>query len=217
MSDETSLQLDISLIPFGSRKTGTARPDSDYDVLMVSADLARHVVPQPLPHDEPDFYKPTTPVVYHHQKKREWSLELWHRLGGDKAVEKFYHLAAGKLLPEHGQVDPKQVDLFLYVPPEMSQRVWAVRLKWQLYNARVDFASTRLFENIAAFPALRERHQQILRSGVKVREQAVAIELALCEVAGLEDDDEYRRYASLSEIRRNFGRYQDSVAETGLE
>lgn len=209
--------FDVSIRLFGSHKLGCARPDSDIDVMLVEDDLVELLLPKPIPHDEPGFYAADTPPAYHHQRKREWSRQLWERLGGDDGVAQMADLAARHIATLVDPFERERMQLFLYVPPRVSPELWAIHLAWEDYNAHLDFACAFAEKHAADDPALRDEVAAVLASELGNRRRAEAIEETVRRRVGVGLAQEYRRYRSLTELRRGVGRYADGVAATGLD
>jgi hypothetical protein len=198
------MHVDISIILFGSRLTGNARPDSDYDVFLVSEEFAKKVVPQPLPHHLPQFYDPSFGIANHHQAKRAWSLDLWNRLGGNAGIDRFRELAAKNLRDRFPEVTAERVDLFLHLPKSVSRTVYTVRLVWEDVHARFDFAYDALRQYAGASPELEQFANQVLEKYPTRRQQAIELEKRLTELGGASVTDAHLQYKSLPEqLRRN--------------
>ena len=209
--------FNVSVRLFGSHKLGRARPDSDIDVMLVENEMVRLLLPRPIPHDEPGFYDPDTPPAYHHQRKREWSHQLWERLGGDAGVARLFDLAAAHIATIVEPFDRDKMQLFLYVPESVSPQLWAIHLAWADYNAHLDFACAMARCHAEEDATLATEVADVMRGDGGNRTKAKAIDdLLRCRV-GVGLRDEYRRYRSLTELRRGVGRYADGVAATGLD
>jgi predicted nucleotidyltransferase len=206
----------LEIVLFGSHAAGMARPGSDFDVLLVGNDFARHVVPQPLPHDEMGFYKPNMDVREHHRRKHSWSVELWSRLGGDVGVLELRRRALNYLTGLGYEATEKGLELFLYFPVDVSPVVWAVELAWQDVHARFDFVCDAMKSHIMLIPEMGEWQQKILASPISISEKATACEQELLRISGLNPNNEYRKYGSLSELRRGNAGHKKAVAQTGL-
>ena len=205
-----SKKCEVTPILFGSRRTGQARADSDYDVLLVADDLTRLIVPRPLPHDEPGFYDPDVAIAGHHAQKHLWSQELWQRLGGEASVAQFQELTSAFLRPQFGDVDPSCVDLFLYFPPDVSARVWAVRLEWSHDNAMLDYVCAEARKYWEQDSELKAIYQRPASSA----QRATALMNAM-QHRGISIADDYLRSASLPEMRRDVPRYEECRDQTG--
>ncbi len=203
------MHVDVSIVLFGSRLSGKAGPQSDYDVFLASEEFAANVVPQPLPHDQPRFYESSFGIVNHHQAKRSWSNELWKRLGGDQGIGRFRELAAQDLRNRFPDITPDRVDLFLHIPKPVSSEVYAVRLAWDADLARFDFAYDALRQHLGESPELKVFFEQLSKKSLPRRLQAIEIEKRLTELTGAKANDTYRQYFSLPELLRREPAYEE--------
>jgi hypothetical protein len=109
---------------FGSRATGKAQPNSDWDVIITDQRLAG-VIPQPFFTHIPGLYD-TGPENFY-LTARKWSLECLAALGGERGLEALKEEAKRQL---NIVADNSSIDLFLHMPPAYGEDVWAIRLKF---------------------------------------------------------------------------------------
>ena len=194
------MRVDLKIVLFGSQLAGSASCDSDFDVFLSGEEFAARVVPQPLPHDQPEFYSATFDALEHHQAKRAWSLELWNRLGGKAGIQRLQELAAANLLDRHPSVTASKIDLFLHLPASISRAAYGVQLQWNDVHARFDFAYDALRKQLGNSAELQEFANGLLAALPSRQQQAIALEKRLAELSGSAAPETWQQYASLSLI-----------------
>ena len=124
---------------FGSRASGTARPDSDWDMAIVDDALLKKI-PRPWPFIDPRNTQVGNDMAarmrHFYTLWQAWSLQTLEQLGGDDGVRGLKERARRAAAATYPEIGDGIIDLFLYTPTQLDPKVWAIRLtldnRWAL-------------------------------------------------------------------------------------
>ena len=130
------LNMDIKLI--GSRLFNCERVDSDWDLLLICLDLSLNPGIRTFCNTKYDFFSRASNAYNFHKFNSDLSQQLLCSLGGESRIASIKNVVFSIARPHFQIPCIDRMDLFLYVPPEISDEVWAIRLTLSSKSAEKD-------------------------------------------------------------------------------
>lgn len=134
-TDAAPLRSEGQLYLIGSQ-LHSFKPDSDWDFVLRDDSLLSQL-PRPFPSDNPMLTQ--NGVIGFHRLHHDWSKTAWRALGGDSVIEALKGAVVEQAVSSYPLLTAENLDLLLYIPPEVSPNTWALRLKWSDLPAAKNF------------------------------------------------------------------------------